>query len=1141
MIIANFSYSQELINTKEITFQVSDTLFLDSLSVVANSIKLFDKNGNPIVADFKFDFEKSLLIFTNKPDIDSIFIQLKTFPINFFKPSKLLDKKDFLISDKEIVINKFGNYTNPTRQTTIFDNNLESRGSIYRGINFGNNQNAVVNSGLNLQLDGKLSPNLNVKAAISDNNIPIQPDGSTQQLQEFDKIFINVYNDKISITAADFELKKPQGYFLNYNKKVQGLEFAVNDNTTLKHKKKLGYFSSISASIAKGKFRRQEFNGIEGNQGPYKLTGENNEMFIIVLAASERVYIDGVMQKRGYDNDYIIDYNLGEITFTPQKPINKDKRIIVEFEYSDKNYTRYLITNSNIINFNKTKFWLNLYNENDNKNQPFEQDLKDSDKQLLKEIGDNLDLALAPSYNYYESFNNNQIRYKITDTLVNGQIFDSIFVYSTNPDNAFYTVAFAFVGAGNGDYKRGINAANGKVFEWISPINDLKQGDYTPYKKIITPKLNQMISLGAESEVNEKTKLNFEIAYSNNDQNSFSKKDSYDDKGFAFKTSIEQKFIETNKQQFGTNINYGFIHKYFQPIENFRQAEFMREWNLETINPTTNENSISGEIFYKNKYINTKYNINEINRWKQYQGLQNALSFNANLGTWKFLSNANYLISNDILYNSRYLKHNFILSKDFKFLTLGIKETTEDNRLKKSANDTLFIKSFSFNQYEAFIETNDSVKYKFNLNYKFRNDKKPKQTQFLNSTNAHDFSFSSEIEPNTNHRLNTTITYRKLNVKDTTLYSGNAENNLLGKIEYTLKMLKGALSSSTYYEIGSGLEQKTEYSYLEVAPGQGVYTWIDYNENGIQELNEFEIAQYNDQACFIRLITPSAQYIKTYSNQLSQTLNINPASKIKSTKKFAKFLSSFSDQFIFSVSQKNTSNKILEYANPFFSNTEGDNLVNLNSSIRNSVAFNRNNPKYGFDYIFISTSNKILLMQGFDQRTNISHSVLLRFNINTKFGVQNKINFSDKKYSSEFFSEKNYNINLKQNELQINFQPNFNHRISLKHNFKLKINEIGKEQLNSNDVGIEYNLSSLKIGTMSAKFNYIFNKYGGEQNNSIAYEMLEGLMPGSNITWSITIQRQLTNGLVLDLNYNARKSENTKIIHTAGVQIRAFF
>ena len=72
---------------------------------------------------------------------------------------------------------------------------------------------------------------------------------------------------------------------------------------------------SFTGATARGKYTTNQFQGMESVQGPYLLTGANGENHLLIIAGSERVYLDGELMTRGDVNDYTIDYSSGEVTF----------------------------------------------------------------------------------------------------------------------------------------------------------------------------------------------------------------------------------------------------------------------------------------------------------------------------------------------------------------------------------------------------------------------------------------------------------------------------------------------------------------------------------------------------------------------------------------------------------------------------------------------------------------------------------------------------------------------------------------------------------------------------------------------------------------------------------------------------------
>src|SRR5699024_6014903 len=125
--------------------------------------------------------------------------------------------------------------------------------------------------------------------------------------------------------------------------------------------------------------------------------GPNGELYILIVSGSERVYVNGIQLERGEDKDYIIDYNAGEIKFNTTYPITSNMRISVEYQYTDRSYTRFIGYGGARYKHNGLEASLSVYSENDAKNQPLQQNLSPEQIEILKQAGNDPDAMHAHS------------------------------------------------------------------------------------------------------------------------------------------------------------------------------------------------------------------------------------------------------------------------------------------------------------------------------------------------------------------------------------------------------------------------------------------------------------------------------------------------------------------------------------------------------------------------------------------------------------------------------------------------------------------------------------------------------------------------------------------------------------------------
>lgn len=1112
--------------------RVRDSIKIDSVSINSSWFILKTKHGRTIDStNYSIDFKTALLTLKRPLNTDSLVIEYLKYPEFITRIYKQLDES--IIVEKTGGINRLYKLSQPS-ETKVFKpfDGLTTSGSISRGITIGNNQNSVLNSELDLQISGKISDKVSLRASIQDANIPLQESGYSQRLDEFDQVFIELFSKNWKIRAGDVDLQNTGSYFAKFSKRVQGLSV----NATLNHPdSKTDVFAS--GALVRGQFARSQFTAQEGNQGPYKLRGQSGELFVLIVSGSETVYVNGIAIERGENKDYIIDYNAGEIIFNATYPITSEMRITVDYQFSDRNYSRFIVYGGGAYDSEKLKISANVYSESDAKNQPLQQNLSTEQAQILSEAGDDNTLMTAPSA-VAEAYNENRILYK-------KELIDGIeaFVFSNNPDDELFSVKFTNVGDGQGNYRIAtdidgevINAIQ-TIYEYVSPISGVSQGNFEPIIQLIAPTRLQLAVINGKYEPTENTNINFELAGSKNDLNLFSSIDDDNNDGFAGKLQVTQNIIKNDSLwNLDAFIDGDYINKNFKTIEQLYNPEFNRDWNIES--PLGHQQLLKSGLHLKHyKKGNFNYQFEHLNFSENFNGNRHVAFGSLRLNKFNIFTNSSFLTAKSNINSSTFLRSFNRITYNYKKGWVGTKIAIEDNEQKNLQTEELTELSQRFKSYEVFTGIGDSTKIFVEIGYKNRvNDSlKDNRLQKVNTSNT--YYLKSKLIQNDNTNLSLYANYRTLNHEDEMI---EKEQSLNSRLLFNQKLFSQIVLLNTVYETNSGTLPQQEFTYVEVEPGQGAYTWIDYNNNGIQELEEFEIAQFQDQGNFIRVLLPNQIFLKTHQNRLSQTITFNPSAWKSNTNKTKSFFSHFYNQTSYLIDRKLKREGNNFNLNPFDNSEE--NQLGLQLNFRNVLFFNRGKQRYTTSYTYLSNKSRNVLSFGFIENNLRSH----QFNFVHKFQKSWLFNFKSAFENTESVSEnfvsKNFNIDEYRINPKLSYLLNTKLRFDIFANYATKENTIGDfEMLQQQNYGVSFSYSNTSKAAISAEFNYIFNDFEGNTNTPVGYQMMDGLQNGKNYTWTLIAQKKLTKFLDLNLNYFGRKTEISKVIHTGTVQLKAYF
>ena len=1017
--------------------------------------------------------------------------------------------KNKIIVDEEVLVK-------PNKQSFLGD--LNSKGSIIRGMTFGNNQGSSVQSSMDLQISGKLSPDISVLASISDHNLPIQADGYTQTLEEFDKIFVqlNIKNHSI-IRAGHLDLNDDQTYFGRYQRRSMGLQFISQFGKTNKTT------IDVSGGIARSEFHRLRFQGIEGNQGPYRLTGKNGEQFITIISGSEQVFIDGVLMKRGENQDYTINYNTGELTFTSIRPILKQNFITISFNYTNRNYSRYLITGALQHQREKLKLGMNWFLENDNKNAPLALNLSKEDEKILSLAGNNPDLMYAPS-GVVTEYDVNKVLYELIQD-PNGNYYQ----YSTQSNVTLYQVAFTYFGKNLGDYNLKQSTNNGRIFEFVGNGN----GEYRAVRKLPAPQQSQVFSFNTEYALHN-GKIGADFSLSNYDPNLFSSKDASENTGWATRIFATQTFRKNNWT--GTpGLEFQHINSRFHVLDRINDVEFARDFNLiqEFSQKTQNRLAFSFlNQWGKTSFLN--YKINYLNEKDSYKGIKNEADWGWKNNKFATKAYASILKTDATLQNSQYYKGNVLGEYIGKKGSWGLGAAMEHNL--KNYNDTGLkdVSSFSWKEIFAQKKIGDSTRTLLSTKIYFRTNDSIRNNQLEKMNNILGFMAESQIIKTEKTTLNALVHYRKFFYKNQDLPQDQNPDFIIGNILYNQQFFQNGMRLQAFYELGNGQEAQREFQYIKVTDGKGVYKWTDYNGDGIQQLDEFEVAEYADLAQYIRIYTNSVRYIPSNKNKLTLALFVNPSVVFNSENQFLKRWN-----INLSLNSQNSyykQNKAL-VINPFEKN---DQQILKNQNILAALQFNPTE-KSGWNGSYRWTNNQNLINANYsnEERKQNSHFLTVGYWFSKLFRVDWENAAHNIRNASQMFDTRNFQLfNLETKpKATYKFAENFQAEISTA--YRNKKRQDGEEHLKALDLTGSLQWDKKKT-SIRGSFSFINNDFSGNNFSLVGNQMLDGLKPGKNQVWSLFLQQNINSFIILNVNYEGRNSSD-RTIHIGSMQVKASF
>ena len=255
-----------------------------------------------------------------------------------------------------------------------------------------------------------------------------------------------------------------------------------------------------------------------------------------------------------------------------------------------------------------------------------------------------------------------------------------------------------------------------------------------------------------------------------------------------------------------------------------------------------------------------------------------------------------------------------------------------------------------------------------------------------------------------------------------------------------------------------------------------------------------------------------------------------------------KFLSAINLVTSLQTSKKSIAKGSFEF-NPFKYAVNDTALVTLNTTLLNTLSFNRFSSIWGFDLTNIRNNAKSLLTYGYESRKLNNWRIKWRWNVNRNILLSMNGNKSANSLLTPQFANRNYQLSIYSSEPFITYIKGTSFRLvsSYKYESKKNLPLYGGEKSTSNSLNLESKYNILQSSSIIGKFTFNNIDYKFPANTTVSYIMLDGLLPGKNFLWSLGFSKRLLNNIELNFQYDGRKAGTSKTVHLGRAAITALF